>query len=169
MPTIGQPHHAALCAQWYDANHRWLQQWLRRRLGCTLDAADLVHDTFVRVLTNRDLTAVREPRAYLTTVAHGLMVNQLRRRALERAYLDSLAALPPASAPDPAQRAQALQMLLEIDALLDGLPPKARQAFLWFQLEGLCQSEIAQRLAVSVSSVKKYLLRATTQCLLVMA
>ncbi|KAJ9626678.1 hypothetical protein H2201_009395, partial [Coniosporium apollinis] len=70
----------------------WLRDWLRRKTGCPFDAADLTHDTYLKVLVRDDDTrTLREPRAYLTTIAHGLMVNLFRRRDIERAYLDSLA------------------------------------------------------------------------------
>lgn len=58
-----------------------------------------------------------------------------------------------------------LDSLLAIDALLDGLPTKARQAFLMSQLEGLKYAEIAERLGVSLSMVKKYMLQAMTHCM----
>jgi len=150
----------------YSEHHGWLKGWLRKKLGCAFDAADLTHDTFIRVLSREETPALREPRAYLTTIAHGLMVNLLRRRELERAYLDALAALPEASAPSPEVRALALEALMEIDAMLDGLPPKVRRAFLLCQLDGLSHGEIAAQLAVSVSSVRQYLARAMQHCLM---
>ena len=55
----------------YSHHHGWLMRWLRAKLQCADHAADLAHDTFVRLLTappeNRQ--TLREPRAYLTTVA----------------------------------------------------------------------------------------------------
>ncbi|MDQ2137587.1 sigma-70 family RNA polymerase sigma factor [Alcaligenaceae bacterium B3P038] len=152
----------------YSEHHGWLQGWLRRKLGCTFEAADLMHDTFVRVLDRSDrsdLNVIREPRAYLTTIAHGIMVNHVRRKDLERAYLQALAALPEAVAPSPEARAIALEALIDIDRLLDGLPPRVRRAFLLNQLEGLTHAEIAEQLAVSVSSIRQYLVRAMTHCL----
>ena len=50
--------------------------------------------------------------------------------------------------------------------MLDGLGPKIKQAFLLSQLEGLGYAEIAQRLGVSVSSVKKYMAKVVEHCLL---
>ena len=34
----------------YHAQHRWLLSWLRRRLNCSQSAADLMQDTFLRLL-----------------------------------------------------------------------------------------------------------------------
>ena len=76
----------------YRDHHNWLQGWLRRRLGNGCDAADLAQDTFVRLLRAGNAASIREPRDYLATVARGLMVDFLRRRSLEQAYLDCGAA-----------------------------------------------------------------------------
>lgn len=156
---------AASVAELYHSHHPWLFSWLRRRLGCPCNAADLAQDTFMRLLSTPPPAELREPRAYLSTVAHGLMVNHLRRRDLERAYLEALAWLPEAVSPSPETRALLVESLLAIDARLDGLPSKARQAFLLSQLEGLPYAEIAVRLSVSISMVKKYMLQAVSHCM----
>ncbi len=149
----------------YQEHQGWLQGWLRKKLGCACDAADLVHDTYLRVLARREPGDIREPRSYLATIAHGLMVNHLRRRDLERAYLETLAHLPEAQSPSPESRAMALEALCEIDAMLDGLPVAVRRAFLLCQLEGLTHADIAKTLGVSVGSVRLYIARALRQCL----
>ncbi|MNF17668.1 putative RNA polymerase sigma factor FecI [compost metagenome] len=50
--------------------------------------------------------------------------------------------------------------------MLDGLNYKVRQALFLAHLEGLSYAEIARRLDVSVSSVTKYVAKATERCLL---
>lgn len=157
------PSHSV--AEWYQDHHGWLCGWLRRKLGCAYSAADLAQDTFVRVLARECTPELREPRAFLTTVAHGLMVNHLRRQELERAYLEALAGQSDRACAGPETQALVIETLLEVDTMLAGLPVKARQAFLMSQLEGLRYAEIAQRLGVSLSMVKKYMLQAVTQCM----
>ena len=93
------------------------------------------------------------------------MVNHLRRQDIERAYCEALAAQPETLAPSPEARALVLEALLQIDALLDGLPARVRRAFLLSQLEGLTYADIAGRLGVSLSMVKKYMLQAITHCM----
>ena len=159
-PSPQHPLHAL-----YQDHQGWLQGWLRKKLGCALDAADLVHDPYLRVLSRREPGEIREPRPYLATIAHGLMVNHLRRKDLERAYLETLAQLPEPLAPSPEARALALEALVEIDTMLDGLPVAARRAFLLCQLEGMTHAEIASTLRVSVGSVRLYIARALRQCL----
>ncbi|CAB3703757.1 MULTISPECIES: sigma-70 family RNA polymerase sigma factor [Achromobacter] len=156
------PEHSA--AELYDAHHSWLQEWLRRRLGCRHDAADLAHDTFVRLLAGRHTDPIREPRAFLTTLAQRTLFSFWRRRELERAYLDSLAGLPQASAPSEESRALVLEALMHIDRALQRLPLKARQAFLYSQLDELSYAEIAQRIGTSVITVRRYMKQAITLC-----
>ena len=72
----------------------------------------------------------REPR-YLTAIAKRLMLNHHRRRALDQAYLDALAVMPPALAPSVEQRLLILEALHEIDEMLSGLPGPVREAFCW--------------------------------------
>lgn len=154
----------------YRDHRSWLQGWLHRRLGDAWTAADLTHDTFLRVLAAQQAKAVpslREPRAYLLTVGRRLLVNHYKRRSLEQAYLDALANLPEALAPSPEQRWLLLETLQALDDLLDGLPAVVRRTFLWSQLEGLDYASIAGRLEVSERTVKRYMAKAYEHCLLV--
>lgn len=154
----------------YSRHHGWLHNWLRAKLGNSFDAADLAQDTFIRVLRHRqEIEALREPRAYLTAIAKRLMLNHHRRRALEQAYLDALAVMPPALAPSVEQRLLILEALHEIDEMLSGLPGPVREAFLLAQLEGLSQGEIAARLDVSPRTVHRYIARGYEQCILAVA
>lgn len=152
----------------YAGHHRWLQGWLRRKLGCADQAADMAQETFISVMTAGGASAadqIRAPRPFLATIARRLVAHHHRRRLLESSYLEMLATLPGEFAPSPEARLQALQSLQQIDRVLDGLPARAKEAFLLAHLEGLSYAEIAARLGVSASSVKQYLTRANRQCL----
>ena len=148
----------------YSDHHGWLQGWLRRRLGCSHQAADLAQDTFVRLIVSGRLPAPDSSRAYLTQIAKGLMVDLYRRRQLEQAYLDALSHLPEPQVPSAEERALVVETLLRIDALLRQLPAPVREAFLLSQFDGLTYSEIATRLAISPATVRKYMLKAATAC-----
>ncbi len=74
----------------YTDHHGWLQGWLRRRLGDACNAADLAQDTFVRLIVRpRSLhfDSGSQARAYLSTIARGLVIDHWRRRELEQAWL----------------------------------------------------------------------------------
>lgn len=158
--------HADIRALYID-HHAWLLGWLRRRLHHGDSAADLAQDTFVHILGKPErLQELRQPRAWLSTVAHGLLVDRVRRQRVERAYLEAIAHLPEAEVPSPESQLILLETLARVDALLDGLRPKVRMAFLLSRLEGLSYKEIAVRLAVSLGSVEKYMASAIRHCYL---
>ncbi|HEY0296261.1 MAG TPA: sigma-70 family RNA polymerase sigma factor [Bordetella sp.] len=151
----------------YADHHGWLVAWLRGKLGCSHQAADLAQDTFLRVLLKRqeDLQkGLKSPRAYLTTIAHGLLVEHWRRRDLEHAWLATLAQLPEPQVPSPEVRLILLEALDRIDAMLSQLKPAVRSAFLWAQLEGASCPEIARRLGVSLATAERYVATALRHC-----
>lgn len=154
-------HHVHML---YSDHHGWLYGWLRRKLGNACDAADIAQDTFLRLLTRRSPQELDEPRAYLSTIARGLVVDHWRRRELELAWLETLAALPEPVAPSPETRLIFLQALIEIDRLLDALRPPVRTAFLLAQLDGLTCPQIAERLGVSRATVERHIARALRTC-----
>lgn len=161
------PH--ATFGELYQAHHGWLVNLLRRKLSCSHQADDLAQDTFTRILSSRsEIAEIKEPRAFLTTVAKRLLANHYQRQTLEQAYLQALAIMPEPQAISPEERLLILQTLHEIDAMLDGLSDQARRAFLLSQLEGLTYDEIALRLEVSTRTVKRYMALAFEQCLLTM-
>ncbi len=150
----------------YQDHHHWLQRSILRRLHCAETAADLTHDTFVRLLIrNEDPAVFAEPRAYLSRIASGLVANHWRRHDIERAYLETLRQRPCAQAPSPEARYLVIETLCQIDALLHGLPAKVRQAFLLSRLDGVRYAQIADALGVSERMVKKYMARAMLHCL----
>jgi RNA polymerase sigma-70 factor (ECF subfamily) len=148
----------------FGEHHGWLYERLRARLGCRHDAADMAAETFAQVVALPDPQAIREPRALLTTIAKRLIFASWRRRDLERAYLDALAAEPEAYAPSAEQHALALEALLEVEHLLAGLSAKARAAFLLSQLDGLTYAQIAAELGVSVPRIHQYVMQGLRAC-----
>ncbi len=150
----------------YREHSGWLRGWLLQRLNNSADAADLAQDTFIRVLVARTAGTLNEPRHYLATIARGLVIDLYRRRSLENAYLEALALQPEHYAPSAEARATILDTLLTIDRMLDGLGPRTRAIFLAVQLDGLSYEKAAERLEVSVSTVRKHLARALMHCLL---
>ncbi|HKS13115.1 MAG TPA: sigma-70 family RNA polymerase sigma factor [Pseudomonas sp.] len=150
----------------YSHHHGWLHNWLRSKLGNAADAADLAQDTFVRLLQRREQLQLTAPRAFLRTVARGLVIDHWRREELHRAYLDALAHLPDAETPSPETRELLFELLERIAQMLDGLKPKVRRAFLLAQCEGLTHKAIAEQMGISLRSVERYIADALYHCYL---
>ncbi|MFT3779966.1 MAG: sigma-70 family RNA polymerase sigma factor [Ottowia sp.] len=150
----------------YANHHAWLQGWLRRRLGNAADAADLAHDAFVILLARpRRFDSTPEARGYLRSMANGLCVDLQRRRAIEQAWLDALAARPEALAPSAEHQVMVLQALQEVDIMLRSLPPKAATAFVLAEGCEMTDREVAETLGVSDRMVRKYVAQAMLHCM----
>ena len=151
----------------YLEHHGWLHGWLRRKLDCVDQAADLAQDTFVRVMSSQRADAAhwREPRAYLTTVARNLVNDHWRRQALERSYLDALALQPEAQGISPEARQLVIETLVRIDQCLATLPLLTRRIFLRSQIDGLIYADIAREMGVSLITVKRHMSAAFLACL----
>jgi RNA polymerase sigma factor (sigma-70 family) len=150
----------------YSHHHSWLNTWLRSKLGNAADAADLAQDTFVRLLQRREQLELNTPRAFLRTIARGLVIDHWRREELHRAYLEALAHQPEAQVPSVETRELLLELLERIAHMLDGLKPKVRRAFLLAQCEGLSHKEIAGQMGISLRSVERYVAEALYHCYL---
>lgn len=86
--TTRSPAQQQQLEQLYRDHHSWLSGFLQRRLGCSHSAADLLQDTYLRLLTRGRLPEHAHSRGYLTRIAKGLVIDLYRRRRVEQAYLD---------------------------------------------------------------------------------
>lgn len=150
----------------YREHHSWLWHWIKSRLDCDDQARDLTQETFIKLLLQNRAEDLRAPKAYLSSIARGLLVDVFRRRSVEKAYLDALALQPEQHAISPELQHSILETLMEIDQMLDTMSERGRQIFLMAQLDGLSYVEISRRLDISVNTVRKHFIRAMTQCLL---
>ncbi|MDR0281140.1 MAG: sigma-70 family RNA polymerase sigma factor [Paucimonas sp.] len=150
----------------YKGYHGWLLGWLRRRLDCPHNAADMAQDTFIRLLSAGAYVAPNEPRAFLATVARRLLMDRGRRQRLERAYRDELARHVEhmEQAPSAEQVTAAVQALEHIARALEAMTPRMRQVFVMRHLDGLGHAEIAAHFNVSTKTIQNDLVQALLQC-----
>ncbi len=148
-------------------NQSWLQKFLSGKLGCSHDAQDLSQDTFIRVLTSSvSLLDLKEPRAYLATIANRLIIDKARRKKIELAYIETYGVHLEDQALSPSSEwvFENVRKLEALVKLLEGLAEKPRAAFLMSRLDGMSYKEIAIELKVSVSMIKKYVAKSLLHC-----
>ncbi|MDH1261882.1 sigma-70 family RNA polymerase sigma factor [Pseudomonas sp. GD03944] len=165
--SAAEPPFQQAIHELYSDHHGWLFGWLRRKLGCAHNAADLAQDTFARILSSREiLGTVREPRAFLTTTARRLVIDRVRRQQIEDAYLreQAMTAETLAGFQSPEQILTTLEALEQIAFVLEELSAKQRQAFLLYFLDGHTQPQIAAQMGISERMVRKHLMQALLQC-----
>ncbi|WP_321867300.1 sigma-70 family RNA polymerase sigma factor [Paraburkholderia tropica] len=162
--ALTNPARERFLSDEFCRSYGWLTGCMHRLVGSSSDAEDLAASAFTELAAHPDVSAIRQPRALLTTIARRLTFEHWRRRDIERAYLARLALAPEPVAPAPEVALEAVQEILLIDAALQQLSARAREAFILSQFEDMKYADIAVRLGVSVSMVRKYVAQALVLC-----
>lgn len=152
----------------FTANRLALYGFLRRRVPQAWDVQDLAQEVYVRMLRvdERQVQAIRDPKAYLFTVASNLVKEHAmlqKRRAANVDVDDVLTQLvaPQGSAEDAAEREFRRQRLQQA---LDRLPARCKAVLIMQHRDGMNYQEIAERFGVSIHMVKKYVVKALSLC-----
>jgi RNA polymerase sigma-70 factor (ECF subfamily) len=151
----------------FAEHRRALQAYFYRRIRTKSDAPDLAQEVYVRMLRVSDMEAIRNPQLYLYTVASNLVKEHavLERRQAGRLDLDEtgvqqrLGELPPLDS-----QLEGSQMVERLGMALEHLPARWRTALILQYRYGLTYHEIADRLGVSSTMVKKYLAQGLGHC-----
>jgi len=145
-----------------------LRRFLAARLrNAAADVPDLVQEIYLRLLRLKDYEAIRNPQAYLFTIAsHVLQQYTLRRAASIQslAPLDVVDPLQVADAIDPAEQVDIEQRMEILGRGLQEHSPRAYAVLVMYRCEGLTLKQIGERLGVSTVMAHKYLMRAVKYC-----
>jgi RNA polymerase sigma factor (sigma-70 family) len=146
---------------------RRLRRYLAARLRNAADASDLVQEVFLRLLRVAQHESIRNPEAYVMTVAAHVLHQHTLRSATAPASLsamDVLVDLQTAIETDPVAQLDARRRLEQLDYVLAQLAPNVHATFVLHRRDGMTLEEIAHLLGVSRPMVKKYLAKAVLQC-----
>jgi len=143
-----------------------LLRFLTIRLGSAADARDCLQIVFARLLERSSSLADDNLVSLLYVCARNVATDELRRRRQSDALTASEAEGAQVSdqSPSPDRHAQASQELTLLISLLDELPPKCRTAFVSYKLEGLEYRDIAAKMGITESMVRKYVIKAVAYC-----
>ncbi len=163
----GAPHHDG--GAWSEVN-AWfvrevlpleaaLMHFLRRNWRNRSDFADLRQDVYVRVYEAAQKEIPRFAKPFLLRTARNLLINRVKREQIVPietfADLDVLGAGSAEAAPDRVVIAR--EELRVLQDALDHLPPRAREAVVLRQIEGLSLREIAQRMNIAEKTVERHI------------
>ncbi|SDK13552.1 RNA polymerase sigma-70 factor, ECF subfamily [Methylophilus rhizosphaerae] len=148
---------------WHGINLHWayttLLPGIRRKTRCQHMASDILHDGFLRFALTSSPNRAHEPHAYLRTIVQNLLLEQYRRESYFADYQQQADLEEPftVSVEHLADIKQRLELVTQI---IQDLPPRCRQVFVMYRIEGYAQKEIASQLNISLNMVERHLIRA---------
>ncbi|OZS72769.1 RNA polymerase subunit sigma [Providencia rettgeri] len=153
----------------YQSTYSQLVRFFRNRLDNSNDADDLSQDVFTLWLNRKEQTPVKESRAYLFKIANHVLIDHWRRNQRQtksETSIDDVTHEPhfEQSQADPSEILEHQQRIQRLSEALETLPPRRREAFLLYRFDGLSQSEIAERMEISISMVEKHIAAALVHC-----
>jgi RNA polymerase sigma-70 factor (ECF subfamily) len=136
-----------------------LVEFLRRSWRHTADLPDLRQDIYIRVLEAAKVQRPDPVRPFVFAIARNLLIDRFRReRIIPIDGVPDLAEIEVASdAPLPERAVIARDELRHLQAALDKLPMRCREAVVLKQVYGLSRREVALRMGISELTVKAHL------------
>ena len=127
------------------------------------DADDLTQEVFLRLVRPGQAGELRDPVAFVFTLARNLVRDRARRlyTRCARASVAIEEVELPCGMPTPEQALEQQDRLRAAESVLASLKPNAREAFLLRRVYGHEYADIAARMGVSVSMIEKHMMAAT--------
>jgi len=138
-----------------------LMEFLQHNWRNRSDLTDFRQDVYVRVYQAALKELPEQPRQFLFATARNLLIDRVRHEQVipieAAADLEALEIAVDAPAPD--RTLMARDELRRVQAALDRLPRREREAIVLGRVEGLTRREIALRMGIAESAVAQYLSR----------
>ncbi len=136
-----------------------LVQYLQHNWRNKADVEDILQDIYVKVCEAATRERPQHTKSFVFTTARNTLIDRVRKEQVVpiEAVADLDALNMAADDPGPERITLARDELRRVQAALDRLPPRRRQAVYLRQVEGLTRREIAQRMNIGEETVKEYL------------
>jgi RNA polymerase sigma factor (sigma-70 family) len=135
-------------------------------LHCRDIAADIVQESYIKLLREAERQKIEHPRSLLFHIAHNLALDYLKHRKVTESYAraEDPALVPATESPSSEQLASDAQRLHILRLAIDELPPRCRQAFILHNIHGMTYRDIARELNISESGVEKHIMKGLLHC-----
>jgi RNA polymerase sigma-70 factor (ECF subfamily) len=137
-----------------------LMQFLQHNWRNKADIADLRQDVYVQVFDAAHTKIPDNAKAFVFQTARNLLINRLKREHIVpiEAVADVEALNAAIETPGPERNTIARDELRRLQAALDRLPPRCREAVVLGRIEGLSGREIAARMGITEQAVSAHLI-----------
>lgn len=172
LPDAKREASLSLLARAYARWREPLQRLLGWKMRNREDAEDAVQEVFARYAASGKVLPADEQEPYLRTIARNVAHDawQKSQRSLQAKtvsiddHTDALELLPADDASDPLQSAQRRERLRRLEEAMAELPERRREAFVLHSIDGLTQTEVAQRMGISRRMVYNHVTLAFAYC-----
>ncbi|WP_428508912.1 RNA polymerase sigma factor [Roseateles sp.] len=134
---------------------------LMRRGRTRHDADDLVQEAWIRLACQEQQQVITSPEAFLMRIALNLSIDEFRnaRNHGEQVLIEDLVLVD--TRPSAESTLLARERLTRLSECLAQLDTRTRRIFLAHRVDGMSYLEIAREQRLSISSVEKYVAKAT--------
>lgn len=152
----GPDYISAIISEIYGKSRSFLCFYALRFVESLQEAEDIVHSVFEKVLSrNVELEDAKSVNSYLLSAVRNSCLNHLSRKEVHSRYVSAW--LKEAETSDEGGYVNSrieTEILWEVFSRIEDLPEGCRQVFKMSYLDGLSNIEIADRLGISVNTVK---------------
>ncbi len=143
----------------YKKYSRRLYGFVFRFVKQEADTEEIVQEVFIKIWQSRDKINIYSSfDSFLFTIAHNATVNLLKKRATEQKYVEHVKSLQLIDETyELTDEIHYKELMHKFQDLLNELPPRQKEIYQLSREEGLSNKEIAEKLGISVQTVKNHL------------
>lgn len=143
----------------YKKYSRRLFGFVFRYVKQEADTEEIIQEVFIKIWQSREkINEYSSFESFLFTVAHNATVNLLKKRAIEQKYIEHVKSLQrPEQAYNLTDEIHYKELQQNFQGMLNELSPRQKEIFHLSREEGLSHKEIAEKLGISVNTVKNHL------------
>lgn len=151
---------------WF-ADHVFVFHQQHRRYAISLvrqqdEAEELVQEAYARLFALDDWASVAHPHAFTMRIIRNLAIERFRRADVVRLDRSAVLSMLDIADGEPTPDVVAMDRseLRHVAEVMQGMPPRMREALFLRRIEGLRPAEVAERMNISVSTVETHLIKA---------
>jgi len=129
------------------------------------EAEDIVHTAFARVVEIKD-QSIKNPRALLYKMSYNIAIDRKRHGAVCQKHVDSVIDSESAVVEElgPERIFEGNRQLRIVATVMREMPEKRRELLIMSRFDGLSYAEIARRVGLSETSVRKHISKGLMDC-----
>ena len=151
----------------FRTQYRQLLRFCRMRVRNDADAEDIVQAAFLAARRAYPEKGIEELRPLLFTLVRNTALNHLKASWNRRRHGDDVSALseqlPCPASPCPEKQLIDSERLALVETVMSGMTPRRQIALRLHRYEGFSYEEIARRLSISPTAVKKHVARGVAE------